>query len=387
MYKSLFSKTFEHLGDKLPFQAHSHHFWPDVALEGINQYWNDSTGLIDDKWDKIFSEVIPKAQSLVAKMLELDSPKQVVFGNNTHELTYRFLTSFKFENLRILTTDSEFYSLDRQLRRLKEENIHIHALTIEDGSSAIIKEQLLKQIEEFKPNILIFSQCFFNSGYYISQEDLESIVSSIDPNIEILIDGYHSFATRPISLKSICHRAYFTSGGYKYAMSGEGVCFLVTPMNSNLRPRFTGWMAEIEKLGNMETQEVFYPKGASRFLGSTFDPSGLYRFNAVWTELSNRSITLDTIHQHVKSLQKRFLTSFTESDFFSGCKLLISDPNKHAHFFAIDCQSHERAEIIFNSLKTKKILCDKRKSIIRFGFSIYQELCDIDELFNRLSTK
>jgi len=385
MYKSLFSKTFDHLGDKLPFQAHSHHFWPDVALDGIHQYWNDSTGLIDDKWEKIFEEIIPKAQSIVVEMLDLDSSKQVVFGNNTHELIYRFLSSFEFHELKILTTDSEFYSLDRQLRRLKEDNIQVDSISITDGNSSVIKEQILQKVKEFKPNILIFSQCFFNNGYYLSVEDLESIVFSIDPKIQVLIDGYHSFATRPISLNKICKRAYFTSGGYKYAMSGEGVCFLVSPMDSNLRPRFTGWMAEIEKLGNMETNEVFYPEGASRFLGSTFDPSGLYRFNAVWSELSSKSITTENIHQHVLNLQEQFFEKFKSSNLFSHSNLLVCDLKNHAHFFAIDCQSHKNAESIFEKLKSKKILCDKRKSIIRFGFSIYQDLSDIDELFSRLS--
>ncbi len=386
MYKPLFSQTFDNLGDKLPFQAHSHHFWPDIAMEGMEQYWKDSTNLIDEKWEKIFSIIIPTAQELVAKMLNVESHKQIVFGNNTHELVYRFLSSFKDENLKILTTDSEFYSLSRQLNRLKEDKIEIDSLIIEDGASGAIIEQIIKRVQRYKPNVLVFSQCFFNSGYYITEQDLELLLNSIDPNIEVLIDGYHSFATRPIDLKNICKRAYFTSGGYKYAMGGEGVCFLVTPLDTQLRPRFTGWMAEIEKLDNMDSSKVYYPKGASRFLGSTFDPSGLYRFIAVWKHLDQKSITTQVIHEYVLSLQNQFLKHFHSSTTFKGCQLQLVDMNNHAHFFAIDCKSHQRALEIFDLLKDKLILCDKRKSVIRFGFSIYQDSSDIDELFARLSS-
>src|SRR3546814_4193410 len=38
-------------------------------------------------------------------------------------------------------------------------------------------------------------------------------------------------------------RAFYLAGGYKYAMAGEGACFLHAPAGWGLRPRDTGWYA------------------------------------------------------------------------------------------------------------------------------------------------
>jgi hypothetical protein len=57
----------------LHFAAHSHHPWPDVSLEGQQQYWYDSNTLTDKKWNTIFGEVIPDFQQKVAKILGVEA--------------------------------------------------------------------------------------------------------------------------------------------------------------------------------------------------------------------------------------------------------------------------------------------------------------------------
>ena len=41
----------------------------------------------------------------------------------------------------------------------------------------------------------------------------------------------------------------------------------------------TGWFAEFDDL-TLRPEQVGYAKDAMRFMGATFDPSALYRFNA-----------------------------------------------------------------------------------------------------------
>ncbi len=48
------------------FACHSHHYWPDVTRNAALQYWDDSARLVDDKWDLVFGEKVPKVQQQIA---------------------------------------------------------------------------------------------------------------------------------------------------------------------------------------------------------------------------------------------------------------------------------------------------------------------------------
>jgi selenocysteine lyase/cysteine desulfurase len=50
-----------------------------------------------------------------------------------------------------------------------------------------------------------------------------------------------------------------------------------------------------------------------RFFGATFDPSGLYRFNAVMRWIADVGIDFAAVHSHVERLQARFLAGLAQS--------------------------------------------------------------------------
>ena len=68
----------------------------------------------------------------------------------------------------------------------------------------------------------------------------------------VVIDGYHAFAALPVDLSAIAERAFYLAGGYKYAMAGEGACFLAVPPGTTLRPLSTGWFADFEGLSGAQ---------------------------------------------------------------------------------------------------------------------------------------
>ena len=104
---------------RLHFAAHSHHPWPDASFAAHGEAWLDAARLADLKWDKVFGEVIPAAQRHVARQLNLPDAGTVAFAPSTHELVVRLLSSLG-EKPRVLTTDGEFHSFARQMRRLEE---------------------------------------------------------------------------------------------------------------------------------------------------------------------------------------------------------------------------------------------------------------------------
>jgi hypothetical protein len=116
------------------------------------------------------------------------------------------------------------------------------------------------------------SHVFFDSGFVV--QDLETIVEAAPREAIVAIDGYHAFCALPVDLARIHRRAFYLAGGYKYAMAGEGACFLAVPPGTDLRPVDTGWFASFDTLSVAPGAQVPFAADAFRFWGATFDPSG-----------------------------------------------------------------------------------------------------------------
>ena len=95
----------------------------------------------------------------------------------------------------------------------------------------------------------------------------------------------------------------------------------------------TGWYAEFEDL-TLPPGSVGYAKDATRWLGATFDPSALYRFNAVQRMLGENGLTTRRISGHVRALQEQLLAEIAGTP-MAGAELLNPlDDNPHARFLA-----------------------------------------------------
>src|SRR5690606_34397813 len=113
----------------------------------------------------------------------------------------------------------------------------------------------------------------------------------------VVIDGYHGFMALPTDFSVMQHRAFYLAGGYKYAMAGEGACFMHCPPGQAMRPVNTGWYAAFGALEKgVKPGELPYGASGMRMMGSTFDPGSLYRFNAVQRWLQEQSVTVTKIH-------------------------------------------------------------------------------------------
>src|SRR5471032_1903649 len=121
MLKEHYSEYFKHCGDELHVAAHSHHPWPDVGRAAQLQYWDDSSRLTNRKWQKIFGEVVPQAQSHVARLLHVKDPELIAFAPNLHEFALRLFSCLDWSKTpHLVTTASEFHSFGRQAKRLEE---------------------------------------------------------------------------------------------------------------------------------------------------------------------------------------------------------------------------------------------------------------------------
>ncbi|WP_163836609.1 aminotransferase class V-fold PLP-dependent enzyme [Spartinivicinus ruber] len=385
MYKHWYQQFNQYHADTLWFTAHSHHFWPDVTQQAMNRYWHDSARLVDDKWQHIFSSIIPKAQRHISRILNYPYPEQITFAPSTHELLVRILSCFPPQKkLKILTTNAEFHSFSRQLKRLIEEKwINATIINTEPFDSFI--ERFYQASNNKKFDIIFFSHVFFNSGYVV--QDLNEVAEKLSPLCSLfIVDGYHSFAAIPIDLSEIANNIFFLAGGYKYAQAGEGCCFLLSPPKANkLRPWNTGWFANFSQLEENE-QTVTYDNYGQRFAGATFDPTGIYRLNAVFDLWQENKLTVEAVHQHVLALQQVFLQSINNSNhpLLNYRNLLYIPEYVHGHFLTFKLADRAICKNLSMALNSLKVKVDCRGNRLRFGFGLQHDLEDINQLLARL---
>jgi len=368
MYKHLYRRFLEASPQQLHFACHSHHYWPDVSRDAHLQYWDDSAKYVDEKWGYIFSQQIPRAQKLIAENLHLPNPEQIVFAPNTHELVFRLISALDWtKKVRILTTDSEFYSFDRQINRLSElsqfEIVKVPTLPFET-----FHQRFEAEISKNSWDLIFVSHVFFNSGLVC---DFKRFVAAAPTSAMFVVDGYHSFMAVPTDLHSVAHRIFFLGGSYKYAQGGEGACFLTVPGGTKHRPFYTGWFAELSKLSAVGN-EVGYPTDALQYAGSTMDFSALYRLIAVLEKFNSEGLTVSKIHSVVQENQKFFLSELEKKNHPTlNAKNLISvDLNSHGHFLTFNMPSTDETKKQVEKMKTQGIITDPRGKSFSFCFGL-----------------
>jgi kynureninase len=369
---------------RLHFAAHSHHYWPDVARNAQVRAWDEAARLADDKWDNVLGMVWREVSSAIAGHLELADGSTLVPAPNTHEFVNRLLSCCPVERpARVLTTDGEFHSFRRQSERLAEDGL-IVLRAVPSEPFATLAERLAAAARELAPDFVYVSQVLFSSGFALA--DLAGLVARLAaPDRLIVIDGYHGFLARPTDLGPIADHVFYIAGGYKYAMAGEGVCFMHCPPGIAPRPRNTGWFAGFGNLSAGQDQDsVAYPADGWRFAGATFDPTGLYRLRAVLEWLAAENIDSGLIHAHAFALQAQFMAAMRNHPVgpFSADRLVVplSEPAR-GNFLAFE---HPQAAQWCGRLHAAGIITDVRGTRLRLGFGLYHTANDVERLIARL---
>ncbi|MGB7860181.1 MAG: aminotransferase class V-fold PLP-dependent enzyme [Acidimicrobiia bacterium] len=372
--KGHFNRFLQADPQRLHFAAHSHHPWPDVSFEAHQRAWLDAAELVDDKWDRILGETMPALRGTIANLIGVEDGSSLVFAPNTHEFLTRIFSCLEAP-VRILSSDSEFHSFTRQSRRWEEEGLAIvDRVPVEPFPT--FGERFTREARAGVHDLIYFSQVFFNSGFVV--EDLDRIVSSIsEEKAYVVVDGYHAFMASPVNIGAIQDRVFYVAGGYKYAMAGEGVCFMHCPPGYGTRPTNTGWYAGFGQLESGVSKLVPYGEDGSRFSGATFDASGIYRMKAVLDWLETEDVSPHDISEHVTRLQHQFL----ELDVSPGT-LIPEEKQPRGNFLTFE---DSRAPTIYQALHGRKVITDYRGDRLRIGFGIYQDEADVSELAVRLS--
>jgi kynureninase len=355
------------VAERLLLTGHSHQAWPDRAFEGQKRAWRDAAEHVDDKWERAAIEA-DRVRAGYRRLLD-DPSGRYSLAANTFELLVRLLSALPLrQRPRLVTTDSEFYSLRRLLARLEEEGLEI--VRVVAHPAAQVGARLAAETDDRTAAVLT-STVFFNSAQIAGGLE-EAVRACRRHGAELVLDAYHQLNIVPTSLRqNDLEDAFVVGAGYKYCQLGEGNGFLRFPADCQLRPIATGWFAEFNALTQDHgPTEVRYHAGDERFAGATYDPTSHYRAADVFEFFVEQQLDpglLREISQHQVGMLIRL---FDELDLDPA----ILDRDRHIDLSQLGgflALRSPHAAAIWQGLKERGVTTDQRAQILRLGPAPY----------------
>jgi kynureninase len=356
------------VAERLPLTGHSHQAWPDVAVEGQVEAFDDATRSLDEKWERALAKA-DEVRDGYRRLLS-DPDGEVALGASTHDLVVRWLSALDLcGRPRMVTTDSEFHTLRRQLARLGEAGLEI----VREPAAPVgtLAARLADRVDGRTAAVLVSSVLFETSRIVPDLGRLADTCRVRD--VELLVDAYHHLGVVPAPVHKLgLGSAWVVGGGYKYLQLGEGNCFLRLPPHAeSMRPVITGWFAEFGALADEhEPGRVAYGSGATRFAGSTYDPTSHYRAARVFAFFAEHGLTpefLREVYLHQRGVLAR---TFDELDVPDDVITRDRDtpPAGFGGFLALTTPDAGRLQA---ALLARGVLTDSRASHLRFGPAPY----------------
>jgi kynureninase len=356
------------VAERLLLSGHSHQAWPDVALEGQLEAFEDAARLVDEKWERAFA----KAERVRDGFRELlgDPKGEIALGSSTHELLIRFLSALDLRRRpRLVSTDGEFHTLRRQLARLAEEGVPVERVPARPADT--LAERLAGAVDSRTSAVLV-SAVMFETSRIVPH--LDGLAGACERSgTELVVDAYHALGAIPFPIHDMgLGSAWVVGGGYKYLQLGEGNCFLRLPAHAHaMRPAVTGWFAEFGALSTgHDPRLVAWGEGASRFAGSTYDPTSHYRAARVFDFRAERGLTPELVREsyrhQVELLARRFDQLGAPHDQITRERDVPL--NSYGGFLALTAP---RAEELQRALAERGVLADSRGDYLRLGPAPY----------------
>lgn len=195
------------VAERLLLTGHSHQAWPDVALEGQVEAFDDAALCVDEKWGRAFAKAERVREGLRA--LLGDPGGELALGSSTHDLVLRFLSALDLRSRpRLVTTDGEFHTLRRQLARLGEDWLDV--VRVDARPADTLAERLAAAADERTSAIFVSAVLFADARIVPHLDALAEACA--ERGIELVVDAYHALGAVPFITPE---RAWVVGGGYK----------------------------------------------------------------------------------------------------------------------------------------------------------------------------
>jgi kynureninase len=358
-------------GDRILLTGHSHQAWPDVARDAMLEAFDDAATFVDDKWHEGIFPKMDAAGRAILRRLGFPEGDAITFGKSTHELVSRLLSCFRLaDRPTVVTTRAEFHSLHRQICRLAEDGLRVVWVDATDRAS--VADRLIDAIVP-GTSLVAVSAVFFEDAYVVPRIG-DIIAKAVSVGAVPLVDAYHAFNAVPVEWGPAKDELFVTAGGYKYAGLGEGICFLRVPGSTTLRPADTGWFADFAALEGERSDAVGYGFGGARFSGATFDPTPIYRANAVLRHWDRFGLDVPALRAISLRQTRRILGHLDEAGL--GDRLVSSrDDARRGPFVTVRSPGSDH---VVERLRARRVFVDARRDLVRIGPAPYLTNDEID---------
>jgi kynureninase len=355
------------VAERLLLTGHSHQAWPDCALAGALEAFDDAAVHVDDKWERALARADRVRRGFAG--LLADRAGDYALAGSTHDLLVRFLSALPLRTRpRLVTTDGEFHSARRQLDRLAEEGIEV--VKLPHAPAGDVADRLIAAIDD-RTAAAVVSAVFYLDAHIVP--GLPGVMDRCrQVGAALLVDAYHALNVVPFTIAGL-EDAFVVGGGYKYCQLGEGNCFLRVPPGCGLRPVVTGWFGEMDTLTDTPSAGVGYAPGPARFAGATYDPTSHYRATHVFDFFAAHALTPPLLRQVSQHQVARLARGFDALD--ADPAVITRDRSvaldRLAGFLALRAPG---AAALTRRLRAAGVSCDARGETLRLGPAPY--LCD-----------
>jgi kynureninase len=362
------------VANRLLLTGHSHQAWPDRALEGQRQAWDDAARLVDEKWERAIA-VAERVKRGYARLLG-EPGADIALGQSTFDLVTKLLSALPLrERPRVVTTDGEFHSIRRLLDRWAEEGLEV--VRVPAYPAATAADRLAAAIDDRTAAALV------SSVYYLTAHIVPRLGHVADAcrrhGARLVVDAYHHLNVVPFAIAADgLEDAYVTGGGYKYCQLGEGNAFLRLPPGCELRPALTGWFAEFSARAAAVDGAVAYGPGADRFAGATYDPTSHYRAAAVFDFFEERGLDAGLLREVSRHQVERLAAGFDALDVDPA----VADRDRAVPLAEVGgflALRTPHAGTLFDALRRLGVLTDHRADVLRLGPAPYLSDAQLDE--------
>jgi selenocysteine lyase/cysteine desulfurase len=350
--------------------GHSHQAWPEASRLGQIAAWDEAAQLCDEKWHRVLGEVLDEFRRHVAKRIGTLRHKDLAVAPNTHELVHRLATCFDPRGS-VVTTDSEFHSLRRQLIRSAEEGLRVTRVPADAPDFA---DRFLSAIDDARPDWIALSSVLFTTSRVLPIDPI--LERCAERDIPVLIDAYHAFNAIELEVDRWPGSVFVCGGGYKYAQIGEGACWLLVPRDAErYRPVYTGWFADFENLDSI-AETVSYGPGGMRFFGATFDPTALYRGVYVLRFMDEMGMTVTALREVSLAATSLIIDAY-DSLALASTGLVLATPREPARRGAFVAFRRDDAKLVCARLAERGVRADVRGPLLRVGPAPYLTSAEI----------
>jgi len=394
-------------------------------------------------WDHFGARIVPEAAAHVRRMLHIEQKEgkdkfdlqprdpgtsgyrcHVEFGHNTFDLVSKLLSARLVTEgyLRVLTTDSEFFSLNRQIKQLSDQapqlnlNIAFETVSVEPvvsfvkrfmaAAAADAREASSRGSQPF--NLVCVSQVTFKSQQTLLRDvgrwgrDLQRVL----PQSWLLVDACHAFCAIDTDLSNSPSSLFYVSTLMKHAASGANGAFMLVPQEQQalVRPLVTGWLADLSVLAPLshgvslsDAAPLGFEPGSALAGGTPAYIPALLVFNSTMRAWQENNLTVARLHAYTMALHARFwrrLSPEAVTALFPGIlRDAISEAESHGRTstcstcsltLALPTGTAELATHVVLALRKLGVVADSRGEFVRFGMGLCHSAEDVDQLVDAL---